>query len=218
MIAFIRRYKGVRPPPVAGPPRTLRVADGFAQWRAVRPEYRDDRGDVMHRDFPGYNHCAQYRNDTGRNDLVAAKVAHDRARLYFYLRARAPFTEPTGDRWLLLLLDTDHDPRTGWLGAEFVANRRRAEDGRPLLERARPGGGWETVCALEGRREGAELQWAIPRAALGWPAGDAPLAFNFKWADHTPRGADPLSFFTDGDTAPNGRAFYRFLTTEPARP
>ena len=48
----------------------------------------------------------------------------------------------------------------------------------------------------------------LPRAALGLPQG-GPVRLRFKWSDNV-RGDDPLAWLTDGDTAPNGRAAYRY--------
>jgi len=43
-------------------------------------------GDAACRDHPGWDKVAQYVNNTGRNDFVAAKVARDAKHLYFYVR------------------------------------------------------------------------------------------------------------------------------------
>jgi len=59
-------------------------------------------------------------------------------------------------------------------------------------------------CAVSGRRAVV----AVPRPTLGLPPG-GPLRLRFKWSDNA-RSDDPLSWLTDGDTAPNGRAAYRF--------
>ena len=44
MVSFIRRFKGVRLPPGAGAPQTIRLDRDFGQWAGVTPEFRDDRG------------------------------------------------------------------------------------------------------------------------------------------------------------------------------
>src|SRR5262249_51636441 len=48
MVANIRRYKGVRKPPAASPPKTIQIPGSFRQWDSVRPEFRDDIGDAAH--------------------------------------------------------------------------------------------------------------------------------------------------------------------------
>ena len=78
LVDYVRRYKGARPvPPV--PARTM---TRLAQWQSVTPEYRDAVGDPVHRDHAGWAKL-RYVNATGRNDIVAAKVACDAKNVYF---------------------------------------------------------------------------------------------------------------------------------------
>lgn len=60
--------------------------------------------------------------------------------------------------------------------------------------------------------EGNELHLAIPRVALGLPTGDAPLSFDFKWADNLQNPGDVQDFHLSGDVAPAGRFKYRYIT------
>jgi len=54
LVANIRRFKGMRPPPPASPPHRLSIDGNFAKWRSVRPEYRDDAFDTLPRNHPGW--------------------------------------------------------------------------------------------------------------------------------------------------------------------
>jgi hypothetical protein len=208
MVSYIRRYKGARPLPAPGPAKTIRLEQGFGQWEDVRPEFRDDAGDTAHRDFPGFNNCARYRNDSGRNDLVSPKVARDEQWLYFYARTREPLSPCTDPQWMLLYLDVDCDHRTGWEGYDFVLNRTLPGAGRSLLERHVAGNKWESVTEARFVVQGPELHLAVPRRALGLER--EPLRFDFKWADHAGAGTNVLDFIDHGDVAPNGRFNYRF--------
>jgi hypothetical protein len=77
LVASIRRYKGARAvPPVE--PRPIQVDGQFDDWNGVQPEFRDTIGDPVRRDHPGWGKNLHYRNTTGRNDIVAAKVSLDR--------------------------------------------------------------------------------------------------------------------------------------------
>ena len=76
LVANVRRYKGAPPLPKASPPKTIRIEDGFDQWRDVTPEFGDHVGETMPRDFDGVA-GQHYTNRSGRNDLVASKVARD---------------------------------------------------------------------------------------------------------------------------------------------
>ena len=89
----VRRFKGVRPRPMASGPSRVTIDGKFEDWASVGPEYRDTLGDTLHRDHPGYGGLS-YRNDSGRNDLVIAKAAYDDANLCFFVENRAADHSP----------------------------------------------------------------------------------------------------------------------------
>ena len=99
LIANVRRFKGAPPLPKASPPKTIRLAKDFDQWREVRPEFSDAVGETIPRNFDGAGGL-HYTNNTGRNDLAAFKVARDSRNVYFCTRApgnRSPLRrEATG--------------------------------------------------------------------------------------------------------------------------
>jgi hypothetical protein len=207
MVAFIRRYKGVRKPPSAGKPQTIRIDGDFAQWRKVQPEYRDDIGDTAWRDHPGWNNVARYANSTGRNDFVTLKVARDADTLYFYARTRAPITPHTDPHWMMLFLKTGSDPHAGWEGYNFVVNRHVINDNISLLEMSAGGWNWKPKANVRYRVRGNELQLAIRRTDLGLRRGQ-PVRLQFKWSDNMQREGDVMEFTVSGDAAPNGRFNY----------
>ncbi len=209
-VSLVRRYKGVRPTPKAGPVKTIDLAGDAGQWTGVTPEFRDDIGDTAHRDFAGYNSYARLTNASGRNDFVAAQVSRDDRRLWFRVRTQSTITAPTGTNWMALYLDTDRDHRTGWEGYDFVLNRRPATGDRATLERSLGGQRWERVSEVPLRVAGEELWLEVPRTALGLEASRGPLRFDFKWADNVPDNGDIVSWLDAGDCAPNGRFNYRF--------
>jgi hypothetical protein len=209
LVAGVRRFKGVRPPPRPTAPVTLDLAAGFAQWQAVGPEYLDDIQDTTHRDHAGWG-GEQHWNTSGRNDFDVLKAARDADTLYFYARAAAALTPPDDANWMTLLLNADGDMATGWEGYDFALNRRRASDTVALVERNTGGWNWEPVGEAALRFSGNELHLAVPRALLGLGADRGPLSFLFKWVDNVPDSGNILDFIDQGDVAPNGRFAYRF--------
>ena len=208
LVAEVRRYKGVRPGPAACIRRTMHPERGLAEWQAVVPEYRDDIGDPVQRDHAGWNHCAQYVNHTGRNDLVAAKVAYDDTTVWFYVRTKDAITPPGGAHWMMLFIDVDHDPGTGWLGYDAVVNRLTPNASHARLERhAGPGYRWAATADVGYRLLGNELVVEIPRAALS--LRDGPVTMDFKWADNIMETGEASDFTLNGDVAPNDRFNYR---------
>jgi hypothetical protein len=210
MVAAVRRYKGVRPLPPPGPPRTIHLHGGPGQWDGVAPEYRDAIGDTFHRDHRGYNGYRQLADRSGRNDIVALHVARDEKSVYFHARCRDPIAPPGGASWMWLLIDIDRDHRTGWEGFDFIANRTLRGSASTALERSAGGWKWEATADVPFALEGKDLWLALPRAALGVEPERGPLRFDFQWADGIPPSGDILDFWTHGDAAPDGRFEYRF--------
>ena len=206
LASWIRRFKGLRPMPLAKGPRTLDIDGNFGDWAAVKPEFRDTIGDVTHREHTGYGGVV-YRNDTGRNDLVLSKAAYDAAHLYFFAQTAQPITAHTDPMWMLLLLDADQDAATGWLGYDFVVNHEVIGEGETTVKRWNSGA-WEPLASIPYRVNGNGLELAVPRALVG-ETGDAP-AFDFHWADNIQSFDSIAELGVNGDSAPNRRWNYRF--------
>jgi len=211
LVSYIRRFKGARLPEPASAPKTIHFKNGFADWKDVRPEYLDDLYDTAHRDHAGFAHAGPYRDDSGRNDLDTMKVARDADQIYFYVRTREPITPPTGDNWMLLLLDVDQNHATGWEGYDFLLNRARPDAGTCTVEKNIGGWRWKPVGHARLKWVGKELQIAVPRKLLGLGAVKGKLSFDFKWADNVPASGNILDFLSKGDVAPNGRFNYRYI-------
>lgn len=210
MVDYIRKFKGARKPPAAGPKKTIRIGEGFADWRDVTPEFRDDTGDTAHRDHPGYDDVGRYVNETGRNDFVLLKVARDDKNVYFYAQTKDPITPHTDPRWMMLFINADGDAKTGWEGYDFVVNRTVKDASTTLLEVSTGGWNWKPKSEIRYCVRGNEIELAIPRKALGFGDLEQPLRFDFKWADNMQQDGDILEFTVNGDSAPNGRFSYRF--------
>ena len=209
MTSFIRRYKGVRPAPAASAPKTIAIDGRFDDWADVGPVYLDHRGDTAHRDHPGWGEYLRYTHRTGRNDLLEARVARDASHLYFHVKTAAPITPATDSTWMRLLINVDRRRDTGWEGYDFAVNRMPPGPAGAAVERSTNGWNWTACGTAPIRVAGDALEVAIPRAALGLPAG-APMDFEFKWADNT-RDGDAMDFYINGDAAPGGRFNFRYV-------
>jgi len=213
MVANIRKYKGTRAlPEVKAVPITI---DGkFGDWADALPVFRDTLGDTAHRDHPGWQQQPPFSNNSGRNDIATAKVSADKDNVYFYVSTSAPLTAPTDPAWMLLFIDADNNPKTGWLGYDFVINRSNVRPGVTTLE-CNDGGGyhWKSVADVQFRAVGNELELAIPRAALGITSPSFTL--DFKWADNIQQSGDWSDFTLNGDAAPNDRFNFRAIFKSP---
>lgn len=210
MAQNIRRYKGARPiPPLKGE-RTIAVDGDFADWKAEPVEYRDTIGDTAHRDNKGYGGL-HYTNTSGRNDIVATKVALDSSEVYFYVETQAPLTPHDGENWMLLLIDADKNPGTGWFGYDFLVNKK-VESNRTTHVMRYDGKSWVDAAIVAYSYAGNGLEVAIPRDLLGLTGNTA--SFDFHWCDNPADLKDPISLATDGDSAPNRRFNYRCIWSE----
>ena len=108
---------------------------------------------------------------------------------------------------MLLFLDVDHNPSTGWLGYDFVVNRVPAKADTATLERNQGGYRWGSPVQIPYRLAGNEMELAIPRSALG--IASLPAEIDFKWADNIQQTGEASDFTLNGDVAPNDRFNFR---------
>ncbi len=210
LIANIRRYKGMEALPKASAPKTIKIGAPFDQWEDVRPEYLDHDGEVQPRDHKGVGQT-HYKNTTGRNELLVMKVARDEHNVYFYARTRGPLSAWSDPNWMMLLIDSDQNAKTGWQGFDYVLNRTIESETTTVLEKNTGGWNWRKIANLSCRIEGNELHIAVPKKALGLSNGDTSVSLDFKWVDNWQRPGDIMDFYLSGDVAPEGRFKYRYI-------
>lgn len=207
MAQNIRRYKGVRPVPVNRHIHKMEVDGIFKDWDQVEVVYRDTRGDVFHRDAKGYGGL-HYKDSSGRNDIVASKVAVGKNEIFFYVETADALTPCTDPDWMLLLIDSDGDTSIGWYGYDILINKDITSSGKGnVLKYA--DGKWIKAGEYNFAVSGNKLELAVPKALLG--VSGKSMTFDFKWADSTGELVDPISLCLKGDTAPNRRFNYRFI-------
>ncbi|MBF0441285.1 MAG: hypothetical protein HQK54_05220 [Oligoflexales bacterium] len=216
-VSHIRRFKGMPKTVPSNSPQIIDLSGGFSQWDSVRPVFHDPRGDTLHRDWESawfadaaHTSVLRYVNKTGRNDIVEARAAYDAERLYFYVRTEGTLTPSTDPAWMQLLLDSDQNSSTGWLGYDFLVNADRAENSASV--HAWRNGLWMEVAAVPYRAGINQIQIAIPREI---PGQIGRVSFDFHWVDNVDimalsRQTDLTRFFTDGDNAPDRRFNFRF--------
>jgi len=202
LVSYIRRFKGTRPHPSASAPVTIVSPE---QWDAVEPTYYAYRGNTRPRDCDGYL-TTHYTNTSGRNDIVAAKVARDSENVYFYVECADEITSPDDPCWMRLLLSTGEGD--SWEGIQYILNRTKAG----VLERSAGGWNWEELGEVSINITGNTLVAAIPRTMLGLGTGSFTL--RFKWADNNLAEGDILDLYQYGDAAPGGRFMYRYAAVD----
>lgn len=207
MAQNIRRYKGVRPLPIASENHLIAVDAKFKDWSSVSTEYRDTKGDVTHRASEGYGDN-YYVNATGRNDITTAKVAADGQSLFFYVQTNEDLTNHNQNNWMVLFIDIDKDATTGWYGYDFMVKDYRAKASLYKYDQDK----WVLHEKLHYAYKRNRLELEIPYYSLHVP--DSSFSIDFKWGDNFITTDSLSSLFTNGDTAPNRRFNYRFIFEE----
>ncbi len=204
----LRRFKGVRSPPLSTGSKTISLND-FGTWDKVGPDYLDDRGDTAFHDAGALVGQERLVNKTGRNDFVRAKVAQDRDHVYFLAETAAPVTDRKGGgwNWMNLWVRMENSDLPGWESWHFTVNQKSGPDTPPHLWRCQGGWKWADLGEVPMKTEGNRLALALPRSLLGLAAGSS-VSLSFKWTDNCGETAE--SWLTDGDAAPNWRFRYRF--------
>ena len=136
-----------------------------------------------------------------------AKVSWDETNIYFFIRTRQAITPYTDPNWMLLFIDIDSSPATGWLGYDFVVNRTNVRPQNTTLERCLGGYRWGAPVDIPYRVSGNEMELAMPRSALGLTK--LPATIDFKWADNIQQTGEASDFSLHGDVAPNERFNFR---------
>jgi hypothetical protein len=210
LASWIRRFKGVRPMPIAPGPSSITIDGDFSDWEAVEPEFRDTVGDVAHRNHRGSGDLV-YTNETGRNDIVRSKATYDDTHLYLYVETANLITPHTDPMWMLLLLDTDQDASTGWLGYDILVNHE-VLNGTETVAKRWNNGDWEQIGTTTYQVNGNAMELSLPRDLIG-EAGDTP-AFDFHWTDNIESFDGIHELGVNGDSAPNRRWNYRFQVSQ----
>ena len=130
--------------------------------------------------------------------IVPADDKNNQVRDFFTFRKPQPdyFAGPTGpEQW-------------GWLGYDWIVNRRPLQDGKAIAE-ANLGGdySWDSPVEVSLQVGENELELAVPREMLGLTA--FPAVIDFKWADNIRQNGQWSDFTLNGDVAPNDRFNYR---------
>lgn len=201
MVANIRKYKGMNAVPKAGKEKSIK---GWNDWEEVEPAYTDYKDDTGKRDHPSavLNPPIQYINTTGRNDFTLLKVARDKKTISFLAETAKPIINGNDEQWMRLYINSDRNHTTGWMGYDFRINA-----GRHLQQYT--DGQWTTIGKVTVKTDSNRLMYSFPLKKIFPTKGE--LDFEFKWSDNMQK-EDPIDWYLNGDTAPEGRFNYVYQT------
>ncbi len=206
MASYIRQFKGWTAAAPASGQTTVRLDDPTT-WESVGPTFTDTANDTAWRSHAGYFGGYTYVNNSGRNDLLTAKVSQDAEYLYFTVQTAEDVIISDDSDWMNLYIDLDSDNATGWEGFDLVLNRAR--DGHYVSVESLAGG-WagqhigQALYTVSGNTFSVRLS----KALVGIEGTATELLF--KWADNATVDGHIMEFMDKGDTAPNDRYAFRY--------
>ena len=209
LIDNVRKYKGMNKSEKPSIPKTITIGKTDS-WDDVAPNYKHYKGNTLHRNHLGYS-GDYYINNSGRNDIVGAKIARDYKNLYFYAETADKLSPETDHNWMMLFLDTDRSKATGWKGYDFIINRLSPKGKKVIVER-NVGGRWEwekigeSAFAVNNNK----LEIEITKQLLNLVGNDVDI--EFKWNDNMQENGNIMDFYVNGDTAPGGRFNFIYTT------
>jgi hypothetical protein len=115
------------------PPKSIKIGKAD-HWADVTPYYQHYRGNTLHRNHKGYGGDF-YINNSGRNDIVGARVARDDQNIYFYAETAEKLTSTSDRNWMMLFIDVDRDKATGWNGYDILINRVSPKNNQTVSEK-----------------------------------------------------------------------------------
>ena len=209
MIDFIRKYKGVRPAPVASGMKTIDINADASAWDTVGPEFINDIVDYERDASPNRDRkTGEYYHYTTKvkNAIIRVKATFDSDNIYFMAKTKDAIKD--GDNFMQIFINTDRNRATGWEGYDYAVNLL----GKGVLSKF-PDGSFDSakIGDIEQTVSGSVLQVKIPRSFLD---ETGTIDLEFKIADGINVAGDVLNFYIDGSSAPMGR--YNYLFTEIA--
>ena len=205
LVDYVRQFKGAREVPPASAPKKIDMnADPAVEWADVGPEFIAYPNNTGDRNAAGYG-GATLTNQSGRNDIISAKVARDGNSYYFMVACAEDITPYTDGNWMRLYIRVAGSGGE-WESFTHVVNKTSPTADKAVLERF-TGEGYETETwgEVDYRVSGRYLVIRIPAGMLGLQDMDSDICF--KWADNAGNG-DIMDFYMEGDVAPTGRFMY----------
>ena len=204
LVDFTRKYKGVRPAPVASAEKTIDIEGDAKVWSDVAPEFLNYNGEYG-RDEIGFldkeTGKSLHYTSTTYNSVVKSKVARDKDNFYFYAETAEDLVESPA--WMHLYINADRNIATGWIGYDYAVN----VNGKGVVSKYE-NGTWINIGTAALKESGKVLQLSFARSLIG---ETGIVDIEFKWTDNF-TGTDYLDFYDKASVAPAGK--FNYLYTE----
>lgn len=203
LVDFVRKYKGVRPAPLASGKVTISLDGDLSQWNSVAPTF--------------YNYKGEDRNSKGGfidkntkqgitystsvpNYIEESKVARDDNNYFFMAKANKDIK--VGESTLSLYINKDRNPATGFSGYDLVIGRNDFG----VIEAIDEAGNFKLEGNAGYKVYGDTLVLSVPKNLISGGISD----FEFKWVSG--KIEDIMDIYEQYNAAPIGR--FNYLYTE----
>ncbi len=210
LVDVIRKYKGVRPAPVASAEITIDITGDASAWDEVAPEFLNYKG----ADRTGTDAYISDRTDGLKvydtkiaNRILSSKAARDSENFYFMAKADKAIQE--GDGALQLLINTDRNAATGENGYDYIIGRKLGSV--EAIVKNENGFAYNEVGKYEYTVAGDMIQIKMPRALIG---ETGKVEMELKWVSGA--FSDILDLYANVSAAPMGRFNYLFTEEQKA--
>ena len=209
LVDFSRKYKGVRPAPVASGAKTIDMTADSSHWNTVGPTFynfdqsyeRDSLGFYE----PGTEEQVHYTTKVN-NAIMTAKATFDGENIYFLAKTKDAIKDSEGH--MNLYINTDRNYATGWEGYDYAVNL----SGKGVISKFEASAfSPASIGNVTYKEDTNYIMISVPRALIG-ETGTVDL--EFKWTDGIKNEGDLLAFYETGSCAPYGRFNYLFTEIE----
>ncbi len=211
LVNNIRKFKGSREIPTYTAINKINIDGSFKDWEKVNAVFKDDIGDTLHRDHPGFGRIEKYTNFSGRNDIIESKVASDDNYIYFYVKTNQKLSSYKDKNWMNLWIGLQNQD-TNWEGFQYQVNSKVVNDHSTTLNKYSQNKKWVKIDNdIKYKAAEREIEIAVPKKLLSLSEKD--FTIDFKWTDNIEPG-NPMLWLDQGDAAPNARFKYRYIYKE----
>ncbi|RYY54531.1 MAG: hypothetical protein EOO09_13975 [Chitinophagaceae bacterium] len=206
MIKNIRRYKGVSGATAKAKKTTIDISKEASQWNSIPATAVNINTERSSRNAYGATTKLLYSAPAATNHLKDIKVAQDATNIYFYVRSRTKFSNPSGASWLNILVGTGDPSPKAWesyeyrIGESFSAGTASVGKLNADFTSTASGSAKYTL-------KDDVLQIEVPKASVGLSSGNK---FYFKVATSIEKPAEIMSYYTSGVSMPMGRLSYMY--------
>ncbi len=205
LVDVIRKYKGVRPAPVASAEITIDINGDASAWANVGPEFLNYSGtDRTGKDAYISDRTEELKvyDEKIANRIISSKAARDKDNFYFMAKADKAIV--TGDGNLQLLINTDRNAATGENGYDYILGRKVGSIEE--IVKGENGFTYNEVGKYEYSVKGDTIQIKFERTLIG---ETEKVEMEFKWVSGA--FSDILDLYANLSAAPIGRFNYLFI-------